>query len=131
MSMIRIVYYSERNPTVGLDMKKLLDTSQRNNVRDGIGGFLHYNGLYFLQALEGEQSVVAACYGRIEKDPSHHNIVVIGAEVVTERKFERWGMGLAAGVGYPSKETFIEKFSASEVDPSILAAIRPGAPGSP
>ena len=40
MSLIRIVYYSERNPKVGLDMRRLLDACERNNKRDGIGGFL-------------------------------------------------------------------------------------------
>ena len=123
MAMIRIVYYSERNPAVGLDMRKLLDTCQTNNVRDKIGGFLHYNGIYFLQVLEGEQERVADCYARIAVDPAHRNLVLIGAEVVSERKFETWTMGLEPGAAHPTKDTFLANFAASTVDPAIVAAI--------
>jgi hypothetical protein len=124
MSLIRIVYYSERNSAVGLDMKWLLEACQRNNARDGIGGFLHYNGTYFLQVLEGEGDVVQKCYGRILADRTHTNLVLIGAETVTERKFEGWSMGLDAGAGSPSKETFIKNFAASTVDPGLITTVK-------
>jgi hypothetical protein len=120
MALIRIVYYSERAQAVGLDMRRLLDTSERNNVRDGIGGFLHYNGIYFLQVLEGEHALVQACYCRIAADPTHHNMVLIGAEVITERKFETWAMGLNTGVANPDKDTFLRNFATSTVDTSLL-----------
>jgi Sensors of blue-light using FAD len=122
MSMIRIVYYSERTPSVGIDMRRLLDTCERNNVRDGIGGFLHYNGVYFLQVLEGERDVVRACYQRISADGAHTNLVLIGAEEIAARKFESWTMGLGAGLGNPTKETFLANFAASKVDPAVMGA---------
>jgi Sensors of blue-light using FAD len=121
MPLIRIVYYSERNPAVGLDMRRLLDCCERNNPRDNIGGFLHYNGTYFLQVLEGDRDFVRALYRRIEIDRAHMNLVLIGAETVTERKFEHWTMGLNAGVANPTRETFMANFAASSVDPALLA----------
>ena len=120
MSLIRIVYYSERNPKVGLDMRRLLDACERNNKRDGIGGFLHYNGSYFLQVLEGDSGVVRACYKRIEIDDTHKNLVLIGAEEIETRKFDGWTMDLNAGAANPSKETFLENFAASKVDAAVL-----------
>ena len=120
MPLIRIVYYSERNPKVGLDMKRLIDACERNNPRDHIGGFLHYNGVYFLQVLEGEQDVVRACYARIKADETHNNLVLIGAETVTDRKFADWTMGVNAGVANPSKDTFLENFASSTVDLGLL-----------
>ena len=121
MALIRIVYYSERNQSVGLDMRRLLDACERNNARDGIGGFLHYNGVYFLQVLEGESDVVRACYTRIAADGTHHNLVLIGAEAVQTRKFETWQMGLNAGIANPTRELFLDKFATSTVDPRVLA----------
>jgi hypothetical protein len=118
--LIRIVYYSERNTKVGLDMKRMRDSCERNNGRDGIGGFLHYNGTYFLQVLEGEREVVSACYDRIRADGSHTNLVLIGAEPITVRKFESWTMDLDSGSSKPSKETFLANFAASTVDPSLI-----------
>jgi hypothetical protein len=123
MPLIRIVYYSERNPAVGLDMKRLIDACERNNTRDDIGGFLHYNGLYFLQVLEGEHDLVRACYARIKEDKTHNNMVLIGAETVTERKFLAWTIGVDPGVSNPSKETFIANFASSTIDPALLAKI--------
>ena len=120
MSLIRIVYYSERNPSAGLDMRRLLDACERNNPRDGIGGFLHYNGFYFLQVLEGERALVRACYDRILVDIAHINIVLIGAEAITTRKFEQWTMSLEPGRESPSKETFLSNFAASTIDPGLL-----------
>lgn len=121
MSMIRIVYYSERVPNVGLDMRALIDACERNNQRDGIGGFLHYNGVYFLQVLEGEREVVRACYRRIVANPTHFNMVLIGAEPISTRKFEAWSINVNAGTANPSKETFLANFATSIVDPSVLA----------
>ena len=120
MPLIRIVYYSERTASVGLDMKRLIDACERNNPRDDIGGFLHYNGVYFLQVLEGEQTAVRACYDRIKIDPTHTNLVLIGAETVTERKFADWSMGVNAGVANPSKATFLENFASSTIDIELL-----------
>lgn len=123
MPLIRIVYYSERNRLVGLDMRALLDVCERNNMRDEIGGFLHYNGLYFLQALEGEQAIVGACYRRILADNHHNNIVLLGAEFVDGRMFGTWAMELAAGAKYPSKEVFEANFATSTIDPALLSGM--------
>ena len=121
MSLIRIVYYSERNPTNGLDMKRLIDACERNNPRDGISGFLHYNGVYFLQVLEGDQLRVRDCYERIRADETHKNLVLIGAERISERKFAEWTIDVNAGVSNPSKEVFLEKFASSTIDPALLS----------
>ena len=120
MSLIRIVYYSERNAKVGLDMRRLLDACERNNVRDGIGGFLHYNGTYFLQVLEGNSDVVRACYARIRADVTHVNLVLIGAETIVARKFEGWTMKLDAGTENPSKDVFLANFATSTIDPALI-----------
>ena len=121
MSLIRIVYYSERNPGVGLDMRRLIDACERNNPRDEISGFLHYNGIYFLQALEGERDKVRACYDRIRADSAHMNLVLIGAEDIAARKYQDWTINVNPGAQHPTKDMFLENFALSKVDPDVLA----------
>lgn len=123
MPLIRIVYYSEREPLRGLDMRSLLATCERNNMRDEIGGFLHYNGHYFLQVLEGEADVVIGCYRRISADIHHRNLVVLGAEHIETRSFGNWKMGLEAGLQYPTKDVFKANFASSKLDPVLVAAM--------
>jgi Sensors of blue-light using FAD len=123
MPLIRIVYYSEPNRASGINMKSLNDSCVRNNARDSIGGFLHYNGFYFLQVLEGEQAKVITCYERIVKDPRHNNLVLIGAEHVEKPIYPEWSIGLDSGINFPTKEVFLANFAASTVDTSILQAV--------
>lgn len=118
--LIRIVYYSERDPVVGLDLKWLNETCVRNNTRDEIGGFLHYNGYYFLQVLEGDQVAVSNCYARIEASGLHRNLVLIGAERIEARTYPAWSMGLGEGMKFPTKEMFLAHFAASRVDPVVV-----------
>jgi Sensors of blue-light using FAD len=120
MPLIRIVYYSEPERSYGIDMKVLHETCVRNNGRDSIGGFLHYNGYYFLQVLEGERDKVSACYHRIASDPRHTNMVLIGSEVIEQLTYPSWTIGLDVGLKNPTKEVFLEHFASSKIDPAAM-----------
>ena len=122
MNLTRIIYYSERNASTSLDVRQIIAASHRNNGRDNITGFLHYNGYYFLQVLEGGRAAVSACYHRISQDPRHTNIVLISAEDVRERLFPSWSMGLHEGMDKRTKEIFLRYFATEEVDPETISA---------
>ncbi|MEL6622182.1 MAG: BLUF domain-containing protein [Pseudomonadota bacterium] len=122
MNLTRIIYYSERNASTSLDVRQIIAASHRNNGRDNITGFLHYNGYYFLQVLEGGRASVSACYHRISQDPRHTNIVLISAEDVRERLFPSWSMGLHEGMDKRTKEIFLRYFATEEVDPETISA---------
>lgn len=122
MNLSRIIYYSERNPALALDVRQLLATCHKNNSRDNITGFLHYNGYYFLQVLEGGRAVMSSCYHRIAADPRHNNICLISAEDVTTRAFPTWSMGLHEGMDDRTKEIFIRYFASAKIDPETISA---------
>lgn len=122
MNLTRVIYYSERNSAVALDTRQLLSTCHKNNARDGLTGFLHYNGYYFLQILEGGRASVSACYHRIAADPRHGNIVLISCMDVHERLFPSWSMGLHEGMGDRTTEIFMRYFATSHVDPETISA---------
>ncbi len=76
------------------EIKKILTVSQKNNLRDGITGFLTVRGEYFLQVLEGPESLVRDCYARIALDPRHKLLTVQGEAFSKERLMPKWSMGL-------------------------------------
>ncbi len=71
----------------------ILESSRRNNDRNGITGVLFYSDGHFLQVLEGESLVVRQIYDRIMTDSRHRDIVLLLNEPVARRDFDGWTMG--------------------------------------
>lgn len=91
--MYQLVYISTRKGDFSVaDREQVLSVSRRNNVRDGITGMLLYKGRRFLQALEGEESVVRRAFERIRQDPRHIAVVELSAAEVPAREFGMWSM---------------------------------------
>ncbi|KTT76264.1 BLUF domain-containing protein [Sphingomonas endophytica] len=88
--MLQIVYISSAVGSV--DTAPILDTSRRNNARDGVTGLLYADGRRFLQALEGEPHMVEAAFARIIGDPRHRAIVMLSQREVETREFGAWAM---------------------------------------
>jgi hypothetical protein len=94
----QLVYYS-RNTVQGdgramlTNMREILATSQRNNSRDGITGFLIFDKTWFVQILEGERSQVTGTYNRIAKDTRHSTATILNVRDVPARLFPNWTMG--------------------------------------
>lgn len=76
------------------DIESIVETSKRNNVRDGVTGMLLYKDGRFLQILEGEESKVKKIAQRIEADPRHADLTVI-FDGVMPQLFSDWAMGYA------------------------------------
>jgi hypothetical protein len=95
--MYRLVYSSrETQPFSSDELKALLLKSRLRNRELGITGMLIYDGGAFLQALEGDQSAVAATFARIERDPRHCDVAVLFRDsTAAERQFGQWSMGYA------------------------------------
>lgn len=70
--MIRIVYVStSRLGLTDADVKQILQQARERNKAKGITGLLVFNGLNFIQALEGEAEPVLATMSAISRDPRH------------------------------------------------------------
>ncbi|MEM6932805.1 MAG: BLUF domain-containing protein [Pseudomonadota bacterium] len=120
MNLSRLVYYSERNPSVSLDMRSLMKACHRNNAASNLTGILHYNGRQFLQVLEGGRAEVSAIYHRIAADPRHFNIILMGCYDARERLFPNWAMGLHEADNDKSRDIFLRYFSSNEVNPETV-----------
>ncbi len=121
MPLSRIMYYSTVNPAVPPDLSALLAVSHKNNLRDGITGFLFFNTTYFLQIIEGERAAVNKLYRLISTDHRHSNLLLINASDVAERAFPAWLMGLREGMSSASQDAFVKAIGSLEFDPSIVS----------
>ena len=70
----------------------ITDHAEISNRASSIGGVLAFDGLQFLQILEGSQTSVEALYERIGADPRHHGVVCLRTTLTDVRHFDYWGM---------------------------------------
>ncbi|CAN5241557.1 hypothetical protein BH23BAC2_BH23BAC2_27200 [soil metagenome] len=64
------------------EIDTLLENSANNNNNHDVRGILLYSEGNFLQVMEGDKKYVLDLYGKIERDPRHHNIIqVLGKEI--------------------------------------------------
>jgi hypothetical protein len=47
----------------------------------------------FLQVLEGSRDAVNRLYAKLQRDPRHGELLLLGYEDITERRFAGWHMG--------------------------------------
>lgn len=90
----RIIYIStcRTDPDMAM-VENILQTSRRNNRRDGLTGLLVVGGRRFLQVLEGPRQLMDTAYSRIKNDPRHFAMVELSRKPITERAFAGWDMG--------------------------------------
>ena len=102
--VFRLIYNS--HSLIGPDqttsqLGAIFTTARRNNRQLGVTGALLISGDAFVQALEGEESVVRDLYDSISRDPRHERVTVLEAGIVDERAFGRWAMAKVAAEGGP------------------------------
>jgi hypothetical protein len=92
-----VVYASTATGSTGslLNMATILGESQRNNARDGLTGALAAHDDKFYQALEGQGQMLDVLLRRLEGDPRHKDIRIIGRRPIETRSFSDWSMANA------------------------------------
>lgn len=93
----RLVYESTATGTtesIG-NLAVILGESQRNNDRDGLTGALVAHRDRYIQVIEGSAQTLDGLLRRLEKDPRHRDIVVLGREPIAARLFGPWSMASA------------------------------------
>jgi hypothetical protein len=75
------------------DLQALLKKARASNEILGITGMLLYRDRFFIQALEGEQTVLENLYAIISTDERHRNVILIYEKPIQQRRFPNWTMG--------------------------------------
>jgi len=93
--MRRLVYFSNANLDLSLSaIEEMVEEAAGRNRPLQISGMLLYNGLNFLQILEGPPQALTPLYLRIRKDTRHSGVVKLADEGISTRKCPDWGMKL-------------------------------------
>lgn len=74
-------------------LRSIVKTSAKRNAQHGVTGFLLFDGVTFVQALEGQQRDVEETYERIARDPRHRDLAKLEELLTDERVFGSWFMG--------------------------------------
>lgn len=93
MNLYQLVYKSIRN--AGCDekeIKKILDSCERNNPSKEITGVLLHSDNNFIQYLEGSKEIIKL-YDLIKEDSRHSRVVLLSYGPLKERVFPAWHMG--------------------------------------
>lgn len=72
----------------------MVSEANSRNERTGVTGVLLFNGVHFLQLLEGDEAAVVQTYKKICMDTLHFNIVELLSDYAPYRRFGRSGMEL-------------------------------------
>jgi hypothetical protein len=107
------------------DVDAILEASRRRNRQVGISGLLVYDGVRFLQALEGEESAVKATFLRIKSDPRHRAAVMLSLHENDRREFGDWEMAcerVRARQGGKTVIEMVDALVANLPDPNTRAA---------
>lgn len=76
-------------------LTELLEQARTNNQDVGITGLLCYEGGHFVQLMEGPPAVLGQLFARIERDPRHQQVRVLGAGLGPLRQFTDWRLVMA------------------------------------
>lgn len=91
--MKQIIYISQISKnTNSSDIQRILNFSRKFNKENQITGCLIFNNRYFVQILEGPESILDDLYARIEKDPRHFNVKKKFDHPTKLRLFGYWSM---------------------------------------
>ncbi len=91
--MKSVIYISTRAKNFSDENLHTLVTSCRTrNANDDITGCLVYNGMNFMQLIEGDNDTIDACMARIVKDERHSGVVTVREREIDQRECPDWGM---------------------------------------
>lgn len=76
------------------ELVELAKLSAKNNVKQGITGFLCFQNGRFIQYIEGEDTELSKLMTKIQADERHKILVEVESADLGEKRFPTWGMAL-------------------------------------
>jgi len=74
--MRTITYVSTADPSLSVEtIHVLLQSAEKNNLKNQINGIFIFSEGNFFQILEGEESIIQYLFEKIKKDPRHYDII--------------------------------------------------------
>ena len=133
-TLFSVTYLSMSNiPAHSVDMLDIERAALRNNPIDGLTGFLYFDGIFFLQVLEGKRQALDNMLAKLHVDPRHSDVTILRDQPLPHRQFGAWSMAFCDGTARHARFGFrplrTELNRAQRADPgdilSRLDALRP------
>jgi len=115
MFLVRLMYCSMQAGIGDADIEAILDRSRANNALDAITGALVYDGMHFLQILEGSRTAVSKRTIVICNDKRHKNIEIMDVSPIRARRFPAWTMKYVGETDLD--QDIVSTYSAAGFDP--------------
>ena len=92
--MIQLSYVSSAaQPMTAAGLLSILQQCYGHNALHDLTGLLLSGNGTFMQALEGDEAVVAPLYDKISRDPRHASVTCLSRKSIETRHFPGWSMG--------------------------------------
>lgn len=119
----RLIYTSNISASVVsapiLQFRSILERSVKYNAAHDITGCLIFDGLRFVQIIEGKRDVISDLFHKLHLDVRHFDIELVEFVAVDERMFEEWAMAGSMRISLQeqiyAKHGFSERIKASEL----------------
>ncbi len=106
------------------DLAHIHQSAQRFNALDGITGLLVFDGVRFLQIIEGSEEAIDNLVERLRRDPRHSAVEIRDTRFAGERSFPDWSMALVSvSAGYMRARPELESALPSQVAPAVRELI--------
>lgn len=101
-SLHRLLYRSRSSlngnaAACAAEASTILQTSRANNAQAGITGVLLFDGVMFLQVVEGPIAELERLYERIACDARHEGIELMDLSPIEVRDYDGWDMAFLDG----------------------------------
>lgn len=126
-TLISLSYVSKATHDMGmLSLMRLVDQAVNLNKEIGATGVLFYENQCFGQTLEGRYSEIMALWAKIQKDPRHNQVRLMGIEEIKDRQFPDWSMRFVGADEIAKKVPNLRKIlnALPEHDDALLNAMR-------
>jgi EAL domain-containing protein (putative c-di-GMP-specific phosphodiesterase class I) len=88
-----LIYRSQLNTSCkSIGLEAIIEKAKRRNSELGITGILLFNGVDFLQILEGAEESVILLFHKIREDKRHQGVVELMRDYGPRRRFDNVGM---------------------------------------
>lgn len=95
-ALMTLIYSSRALcPQTAASLSDIRRAAVIRNARLGVTGFLHREEDLFFQCLEGPREALQEIMALLMRDPRHEGIRVLLTEIIAERRFAGWAMGVS------------------------------------
>jgi len=93
------------------DLESIHRTARDINALEGVTGLLIYNGVHFLQVIEGAPDAIDDLVERLRRDRRHSGLEIRDEHLAEQRTFPDWTMELVrVSVSYfEARETILDR----------------------